>query len=442
MVKPVQNIAKVLERFISNWTPNSFVFTILITVLAFAMSVGMTTSTLSEVIMYWGDGLWSLLSFAMQIVLILITGFAIASSKPAMAFFSFIANKIKTTRQAVGMVTLVSMICSWLNPGFGLIAGAIFATAVGRRIENANFPLLIASSYSGHVIWHAGISGTIPLKIASPDNDALGNLLPDPIPLSETVFSTPNIILCIILLVSLPLLNMWMDKGSRSDIQAIPIKDRAEIDTKVNQDRPVSILENSKFLALIVVGFGVLYLLTYFSSGKSLSLNTINLIFLLLGLFLHGSPIAYANAIAEGTQSVSGVILQYPFYGGIMGMMSSSGLTSIISGWFVSISTPSTYLLYTFLGAGVLNYFIPSGGGQWAVQAPIVVESASEAGIPLAHAAMAVAYGDTWSNLIQPFWTLPILAVSGLSIKHIMSYCLVTFVWTGLVFSFVLLVLY
>lgn len=438
----IRTVAVFLERIFSRWVPDTFVFTILLTFIAFVASTALTPSTLLDTLKYWGDGIWTLLSFSMQVVLILVTGHAIASSSAATRWLEFVARTTKTMRQAIIVVTIVSAICCWLNPGFGLVAGAIFATAVGKRVPDANYPLLVASAYSGYVIWHAGISGTIPLQIALPRSDALGALLPQAVPMSETTFSAPNLILCAILLITLPVLNMLMDgPGSaappRVSSTRVPSSEKDE-----STDRPIYRIENSSMLAFTLAGFSVVYLTTYFSSGGVLGLNVINLILLTVGLVLHKSPIRYINAVADATRVISGVILQYPFYGGIMGMMTASGLSATISNWFVAASTPTTFLLFTFFGAGLLNFFIPSGGGQWAVQAPIVIDSAAQAGIPLAHAAMAVAYGDMWTNLIQPFWAIPVLAISGLSIKDIMSYCVLAFLWTGAVFSFVLLFLY
>ncbi len=443
----IRKIADLLAAVISRWMPDAFVYTIVLTFIALSACLAFTAAGFMESLRYWGDGFSSLLSFSMQMVLVIVAGHAIANSSPAIRFFAFVAHQIHSTRQAVVVVTVFALTCNWLNPGFGLVASAFFATAIANRLPKVNFPLLVASGYSGYVIWHAGLSGSIPLKIASPGDHALGSVISQAIPLSETVFSGANLALCAILFITLPALNMLM--ASSQPIEAsdnlTPQKRSLseDIETQENaRGRPAERIENSRLLGLAIAVLGMAYAVLHFSSGQGLSLDMVILMLVVVGLFLHGSPKKYVGAIATASPSAAGVILQYPFYGGIMGVMTASGLTSDIANWFVSISTESSYLLYTFFSAGILNIFVPSGGGQWVVQGPIVAESAAQLGTPLAHAAMAVAYGDAWTNLIQPFWTLPVLAVSGLSIRDIMGYCLLAFAWTGVVFASVLLLLY
>ncbi|MEM8496674.1 MAG: TIGR00366 family protein [Pseudomonadota bacterium] len=443
----IRRIAEFLAAVISRWMPDAFVYTIVLTFIALGASLMFSPAEPFEVLQYWGDGVSSLLSFAMQMVLVIVAGHAIANSSPAIQFFTDVARQIHSTRQAAVVVTLFALTCNWLNPGFGLVASAFFATAIAKRLPHVNFPLLIAAGYSGYVIWHAGLSGSIPLKIASPSNDPLGSVISQAIPLSETVFSAPNLALCAILFLTLPALNMLMasSKNEESDEYPVAPENQSAIKTRTLdnvQVRPADKMEHSLLVGYSIAGLGVAYAALHFSTGKGLSLDMVILLLIITGLFLHGSPKRYVEAISTASPSAAGVILQYPFYGGIMGIMMGSGLTSDIAQWFVSVSTENTYLLFTFLSAGLLNIFVPSGGGQWVVQGPIVAESAAQLGKPVANAAMAVAYGDAWTNLIQPFWTLPILAVSGLSIRDIMGYCLVAFVWTGFVFASVLLLLY
>ena len=138
----------------------------------------------------------------------------------------------------------------------------------------------------------------------------------------------------------------------------------------------------------------------------------------------------------------SGIILQFPLYAGLMGMMVDSGLAISMSQWFVEISTKQSFPVITFLSAGIVNFFVPSGGGQWAVQAPIVVPAANQLGVPISQAAMAVAWGDAWTNMIQPFWALPLLALSGLKLRQIMGYCIVILIWSGVLIGSMIYFLY
>ena len=187
---------------------------------------------------------------------------------------------------------------------------------------------------------------------------------------------------------------------------------------------------------------GLYYLLGYFIDGGKLGLNSLNMIFLMVGLLLQKNPANYLRALNEAIKSTTGIVLQFPLYAGIMGMMVSSGLAVSISEWFIGISTADTFTLFTFLSAGIVNFFVPSGGGQWAVQAPIVIPAAQALGVPLNHVAMAVAFGDAWTNMVQPFWALPLLGIVGLGIKDIMGYCTVILLWSGFVMGLGMIVLF
>lgn len=443
----IQRITEFSATLVGRWMPDAFVYTIILTFVTLAAGLAYSPAGASDILSSWGDGAFSLLAFTMQMVLFIVAGQAIASSQMAIRFFNRIAREIHTTRQAAVVVTVCSLISNWLNPGFGLVVAAIFATAIARRLPNVNFPLLVASGYSGYVIWHAGLSGAIPLKLASPGDDVLGSVFDQAIPLSQTVFTVENLILCAVLFGTLPILNMLMSdaKGVELGETIADLQDQNEEQhgrETTQSNRPAQKIENSWVLGFAIGAVGLAYAIQHFMNGGGFNLNIMILMLMTTGLLLHGSPRNYVNAISSASPSAAGLILQYPFYGGIMGVMTESGLTSSIANWFVAVSSDTTYLLYTFFSAGLLNIFVPSGGGQWAVQGHIVAESATQLGKPISHAAMAVAYGDAWTNLIQPFWTLPVLAISGLSLRHIMGYCLVTFVWTGAIFGSVLLFVY
>jgi short-chain fatty acids transporter len=195
-------------------------------------------------------------------------------------------------------------------------------------------------------------------------------------------------------------------------------------------------IENSYW---VNAAFGLLPLLyivmTFYEKGFKLNLNLVIMVFLTVGIFMHKSPRTYLEAIKEAVLSTRGILIQFPIYAGIMGMMKGSGMVGIMANWFVEISNPHTFPLFTFLSAGLVNVFVPSGGGQWAVQGPIMVKAAMQMGADLPQTIMAFAWGDAWTNQIQPFWALPLLGVAGLSARDIMGYCFVYFFLTGLFIS-------
>jgi short-chain fatty acids transporter len=322
------------------------------------------------------------------------------------------------------------------------VVGALLAREVASHVKNSHFPLLIAAAYSGLLIWHSGLSGSIPLKISSASDDALSQLLNgQSVPLLETIFAWQNIAIIIALAISLPILNILMmpDKNSRL---GLTIEEEPEPAVDLTAMSPAEKLEHYPIINYLLVALAAVYLFGFFSSGRSVSLNEINLCLLLAGLALHINPRNYLNAMSSAIGTSSGIILQFPLYAGVMGMMVGSGLAAEMSQWFVDVSTAQSFPVITFLSAGVVNFFVPSGGGQWAVQAPIVVPAAAELGVPLSKAAMAVAWGDAWTNMIQPFWALPLLALSGLNLRQIMGYCAVILLWSGALISGMIYSLY
>jgi short-chain fatty acids transporter len=184
---------------------------------------------------------------------------------------------------------------------------------------------------------------------------------------------------------------------------------------------------------------GIAYIVHYFFIEKgSLGLNIVNFIFLFLGILLHGDLRRYVDAIAEAAAGAAGVLLQFPFYAGIMGLMVAKNadgvsLAGVISNFFVGISNHVTFPMWSFLAAGIVNFFVPSGGGQWAVQGPIMMPGGAALGIEAGRTAMAVAWGDQWTNMIQPFWALPALGIAKLSARDVMGYLVIVLLFTGLV---------
>jgi short-chain fatty acids transporter len=292
-----------------------------------------------------------------------------------------------------------------------------------------HYPLVVASAYLALLIWHNGLSGSGPLLCATP-----GHFLESAtglIPISETLFSRMNILITLGVLIICPLIMMLMSPTHDTEITPLDsgLLDEA-MGASVKEDHavkgaPFSIrLENSTILMMLACIMGFTYLFRHFmEDGVSLNLNMVNFIFLMLGAVLWKTPIRYVRAIADATRGVSGVILQFPFYAGIMGMMKFSGLVPMMADWFVAISSPFTYPFWVLVSAALVNLFVPSGGGQIAVQGPILVEAAGKLGVSIPKAIMALAYGDELTNMIQPFWAIALLAIASLKPKDIMGYC-------------------
>lgn len=442
-------------NFMSKWLPDAFIFAVILTIIVFIAAMPAAGANPLQMAMAWGDGVWGLLAFSMQMALVVVTGTAFATAPIIKKALDAIAKLAKTPAQGVALVVLVSGIANFLNWGFGLIVGALLGRAIARQLKNVDYRMLIAGGYAGFAIWHAGMSGSIPLALNTAANLGengmanTGGAVTELISTSETIFAPWNLImlaLCVILTAVV---------FAASHPKA---EDTFVVDPAVLQDEereypapvtPAEKIENSPILAWIIGICGLVWIVVYFfiklDSGQvddagnpimkygtglnGLNLNSVNFIFLILGLLGHGTPIRYVHAVIDAAKGAAGVILQFPFYAGIQAMMVFAGgatgtsLAAVISNFFVSISTQVTFPLWTFLAAGIVNFFVPSGGGQWSVQGPIMMPAGLELGVKPAVTGMAIAWGDQWTNMIQPFWALPALGAAGLGAKDIMGYC-------------------
>lgn len=440
-------------RLVERWLPDAFIFAIILTIITFVLSFVTTGQNPIQLVNHWGIGVWNLLAFTMQMALVLVLGNAFASSKPVKKALKSIAQLAKTPTQAIMLVSFVSAVACWLNWGFGLIVGALLARELARSVKGVDYRLLIAAAYSGFVVWHAGISGSVPLQVNS-DVAMLEKfsegLITDLIPTSRTIFSTANLLLSGAIIITLPFINKFMHPTPDKTITVDPslLVEKEEVEEVVAVKTPATSLENSQILSLIVALIGAGYLGYWFvTKGFDLNLNIVNTIFLVLGVLFHKTPIRYVRAIDEAVKGVGGIILQFPFYAGIMGLMTGANaeglsLAKVITEFFLSISNQTTFPLFTFWAAGLINIFVPSGGGQWAVQGPIMMPASIKLGVDPAVTTMGIAWGDAWTNMIQPFWALPALGLAGLKAKDIMGFCLMVLLYTGILISLAFLFLF
>ena len=428
-------------RVVNRWLPDPFLFAIILTIVVFIASMIGTQQSPIALVNSWGNssGFWGLLSFSMQMALVLVLGSAMASAKICKRILGAIASIAKDKKSAILVATFVSTICCWLNWGFGLIAGALLAKEIARRVKDVDYPLLIASAYSGFVIWHAGLSGSIPLQMgAEGGTEILGVNYYAPI--SQTIFHPVNLGMVLVILILMPLINYAMHPDAAHTLTVDPALLVEEEEKTYTINTPAEKIEHNKVLWAITLVLGFAYIIYYFATkGFNLDLNIVNMIFMFLGILLHGDLRKYVDAIGEAAGGAAGILLQFPFYAGIMGLMVATNpetgvsLASIIANFFTNISNEITFPMLTFLSAGIINFFVPSGGGQWAVQAPIVMPAATQMGIEYGRSAMAIAWGDQWTNMIQPFWALPALGVAGLSARNIMGYLVIVTIFTGVV---------
>ena len=437
---------KFCVRLVQRWLPEPFIFAILLTFAAAILAMPICRQTPLEVVEHWGGGVWNLLAFAMQMALVLVCGSTLAAAPAVKRGVAALARIPKSPAAAIALVTVVSALACWLNWGFGLIVGVIFAKEIARQMAGDDYRLLIASAYSGFVVWHAGLSGSIPLTMATPGEalaTATNGALTAPVPVSETILDPHNLVMVVLVIVAITVANTLMHpkKGAvvvdPSLLEEGP--DNPESTVSPEGRTPAQRMEHSPVLSWAIALMLIAYLVVKLVfRGATLDLGIVIMIFLALGLLLHRTPLAYVRAFGKAATGASGIILQFPFYAGIMGIITGVGESGICMGTVIAdgcirISNPVTYPLLTFLCAALLNMFVPSGGGHWAIQAPIMFTAGADLGVDPGLTGTAIAWGDAWTNLIQPFWALPALAIAKLSARDIMGYCLIDLLITGLI---------
>ena len=429
-------------KLVQRWLPEPFIFAIVLTLVAACVAMPVCRQTPLEVLEHWGGGVWNLLTFAMQMALVLVCGATLAAAPTIKKGISLLARIPKTPTAAIALVTAVSALACWLNWGFGLIVGVIFAKEIARTLRGVDYRLLIASAYSGFVVWHAGLSGSIPLTMATPGEalrTATNGILNDPVPVSQTILDHHNLVMVALVTMAIVAVNTLMHPKQGVVSVDPSLLEEPEPEKRIKGTTPAERLENSRILGWVIalVGLGYLVLKLGFRGG-SLDLNNVIMLFLFLGVILHGTPLAYVRAFGKAVGGASGILLQFPFYAGIMGIITGVGtsgicLGTVLANGCISISTPVTYPLLTFLCAAILNMFVPSGGGHWAIQAPIMFAAGANLGVDHGLTGIAIAWGDAWTNLIQPFWALPALAIAKLNAKDIMGFCLIDLLVTGVI---------
>lgn len=394
--------------------------------------------------------------------MMMITGYALAVTPPVKRSLEALSKVVKTPKQAVLLTCLVVAVCSYINWAMAAIVGAVFVIAIAKHCHKngikIHYPFLVAVAVAGQSIWAWGLSNTIALVINTPGHFVEG--LIGIVPMSETVFSSFGIIGAIIIMfIATPLIFYFMapspDKSIGIDEYAPELmKEEGEEDESKEEDAvskyigevegvvPADLLDNSKLLAYIAATMGMGYVVYYFwKNGFSLNIDLFNIIFLSLGLYIYGSPVKYLAAVREGVTGITGVLVQYPFYGGIMGLLSGSGLATLLAEGFIKIATSGSFLILAWFITAVINIFIPSQGGEFAVTGEVMMTTASALGVDIGKTAMALAVGDGWTNLAQPFFALPILGFCRVRARDIMGYSILLMLLQGPFYILILMLL-
>ncbi|SFR68726.1 short-chain fatty acid transporter [Halogeometricum limi] len=449
-------MASVVERVM----PSPFLFAILLSYVVFVGGVLIEGTNPATMVTYWYDGFWVLLSFAMQMVLILVTGYALAYHPFVQRGIERLTAIPNDGKQAAVLVGVISMTVAWVHWGLGLIVGAVMAREMGRQAAKrdlqVHYPLLCLAGYMGMgLTWHWGLAGSAPLLMNTPGNVFVEQgVVSGLIPTSETVFHPYTLTLVVtgILYTSLVLYLLAPEAEEAESITAyVPESqlfgasaDGGDADTSAAAD-PNTVgekINQSRLVGGIVALTGVVFAAyTFYTQGlAALNLNIVNFGFLFLGLLLYTRPKAYQEQFYDAISSTGGIVLQFPLYAGIIGMMNNSGLSATMAEALVSLSTEATFPAVAWITAGIINVFVPSGGGEWTVIGTTVLQAANELGVPAGQATIAYAVGDAHTNLLQPFWALPLLGITGIRARDMFGYgvtmmlLLVPFLAVGLIF--------
>lgn len=430
-------VADAFSKFIYRYLPDAFVIAVIMTIFVFILGFINSPSQSVELFKWYGDGFWIYLAFTMQMVLLLMTGMVLAQVPFIKNALESLASKANTPAKAYLFTFFISAAAYYINWGLAVFVGAIVAREVGKRNKEAHFPLIVASAYTPTVLFAASLSSSVGLTIATKDHflsDIMGV-----IPTSETIFHPGTITILFVLVLTLPFMIILIAPKDNI-IPYNPPKEPIDTNNHVranddNESAPAIRLEKTPFLGALIGILGVIYVIIKLLEGSDLDLNIINMTFLSLGLIFHRSLREYSNAFKNAAKSISPIILQFPFYAAIISILQNSGLGEKIILGMSSIATSETFYLFTYWVSGLINILVPSGGGQWALQGPLQIPAGLNVGVEPGLVAMSVAWGDAWTNLIQPFWALPILSIVGLHIRHIMGYCILLSLWVGIVTS-------
>jgi short-chain fatty acids transporter len=450
---PVARAALALTDWSERWLPDAFIFALLATVLVIVAALTATPSGPLQVVDAWGRGFWELIPFTLQMALIIITGHVLATSPPMGRVIRTIASWPRTPRGAVALVTFVTLVASWFNWGFSLIFGAVLAIEVARRVAGVDYRALAAASVLGvGSIWAQGLSGSAALQMATAgalqpqirDIVAHGDVVPGGlISFRHTIFLWQSfasvavelvVVTCVMWLATPPAGRGRTARDLGIDLGVGPGPDPGQTGVGPGPDpglTPGQWLEHSPILTWFVVALGVTYLVRYFMQAgeplNAINLNTINLAFLMLGFILHGTPARLMRAVQQATPAVWGVILQFPFYAGIAGIITGTQLSEQVANLFVRVSTPTTFPPLVAMYSAVLGVFVPSGGSKWVIEAPYVMDAAHTLKVHLGWVVASYDLGEALANLIQPFWMLPVLGLFKLGARDVMGYTIVVF---------------
>ncbi len=417
--------------FFERYMPDPFVIALLLTFVTAALAMVLAPHRSPAAILdAWYGGAFKIVAFAFQMMLILVTGHAVAGAAPVRRTLSRLVSGVSTPGQAVLMMFLLVVPATWLNWGLGLVVGAFVAREIARHVR-VDYGWLVACGYTAWWICNSGLSSSIALSQATHGNpmNIVEQLTGQMVPLSASLFSAftvvPTVLTVITSALVFPLFCPAPEQSVCLDVhnENIPASAPSPITRS-----PRSATEHSVILSFAIALFALTALvLSWYEHGFGFDIDSLILTFLILGLMLQKTPVAYVSAVREAISQTGPILLQFPFYGGIMGIMTATGLAGVISEFFVHVASAQTLPFWSFISSLIITFLVPSAGGHWAVQGPFVVPAAMSLHASIPHVIMGVAIAENVANMLQPFWAVPIVAIAGIGIQRVMAFTSITF---------------
>src|SRR5882672_5482982 len=421
-----------LADWSQKWFPDAFVFALggLLIVFVAGLLAGVGARNL---IQYFGDGFWGLIPFTMQMVMIIIGGYVVATSPPVFKLIQALAKIPRTPRGAVAYVAFFSMTTSMVSWGFGLIFAGILAREVVRNVRGIDYRAIATAAYLGEgSVWALGLSSSAALVMATPGSIPPALLkISGVIPLRQTIYTWQSAATAaILIIVCVAVAYLSTPSSSAKDAESFGVTEGLELKKLEERKTPAEWLEYAPVLSLVVGVLGIAYMARVLSAKgpfAALDLNTYNFLFLMTGLLLHWRPRSFVRAVNDSVPAVAGVLIQFPFYGGIFGIITFSALSSKLAHFFVSFSTAGTYPIVVSIYSAFLGMFVPSGGSKWIIEAPYILQAAKDLHVNLGWVVQIYNTSEALPNLINPFWMLPLLGILKLKARDLIGYGLLYF---------------
>ncbi|ANW67127.1 short-chain fatty acid transporter [Mycolicibacterium murale] len=440
--KGLARVAQSLAGWTEKWFPDAYVFALagVVVVAVAALANGSSPQT---VVTAFGDGFWDLATFTLQMAMVVLTGYVVATSPPVARMIDRLAMVPQNARSAVSFVAVLAMSVSFLNWGLSLVFAGLLARAIARRSDlRVDYRALGAAAFMGlGAVWALGMSSS-----AAQLQATAGSLPPELLAITgvldfgATIFTWQSLLMCVVIMVITAVIAHF----SAPSGAAIRTAEAMDVDLDDQRDevpprsRPGEWLEYSRILpivaGLMTLGWLISQLVTKPVLTVVSSLNGYLLVFLILGLVLHGTPRRFLQAVAGAVPATGGILVQFPLYAAMAAILTKAegrnghtvsdllaqAFTTVGGGWFAVVIA-----LYTV----VLGLFVPSGGGKWLVEAPYVMQSATDVGMNLGWTVQIYNVAEALPNLINPFFMLPLLAVLGLRARDLVGFTFLQFVF-------------